>query len=1026
MNFRARLRETSALTGSVLLAVMMSGVAHAQDVPATEPQDEAVVDEIVVTGSRIRLPDYVQSNPIVSVTQEQITYSGITNVTDLLSGFPALTGSFNSQDSADTGGQASAGLNLLSLRNLGTNRTLVLVNGRRHVAGQPGSAAIDTNTIPVALIENIEVLTGGASAVYGADGVSGVVNFILRDDFEGVDVRAQAGTTDEGGGTSYFFSGLVGQNFMDGRGNVTFGIEYADDEAVTQFDRSYTRPGSRFSLAANPNDPGTFDPADDDPSILDNIPLTNLRYIDTARGGAVYSNFNTATSIAGIGFNGDGTPWNDGIYNGGFTMIGGDGTQLDAFIDDLLPQLERTAFNTTARFELAPQFEVFFEGKYVETQTAFLAQPTFNYGLYVPEDNPFIPASIRADASAPGGLFGSDGGVYVGRDNFDLGYTGRDIERRTSRIATGFRGDLTDNLNYEVSYVWGKTEVDSLYLNNRINERWYAAIDAVDEGQFRTGVANGNIVCRSTLDPTAVPVGDAFFQLQDPASFGTTFTPGANSGCVPVNIFGDGAVSAEAAAWINTDTLQKAEIEQEVFSAFLAGNTEDWFNLPGGPLGFALGVEHRRESSEARATDIEQAAFDAGYDISWLGQAQDVVGEFDVSEAYVEINAPLLADLPFIQELNLDAAYRYSDYSTAGETEAHKLGLRWRPNDWVMLRGTTAKAVRAPNIGELFLPTSQTFALLNDPCDSAAIDQGGPNRRANCIAALSALGVPNPGSFQDTVSFSIEGVISGNQNLRVEEADTNTYGFVFTPQRFLPGFSFSLDYYEIDLTDAIDAPTAQFIVDQCYDQPQPNQFCDLITRNGNPNSPTFGSISSFEQTIINVAEYKTSGYDFTARYRLDLADVGAPELGSLGFVLQGSKLQEQAFIDDPEAVEDLVGDPLYPEWIVAFDVSWEKGPLLVNYGWTWRDETDRVDEDVIAADPDFADPRFFKYSAFSQHDLQARYNVNDQFTVYGGVNNMFNQKPDLGSAALPIGAQGRFIYMGATVQLSRIASLMSF
>lgn len=1004
--------------------MMISVPALAQD-PATDPT-VTEVEEIVITGSRIRLPDYVQSNPVVTVTQEQIAYSGVTNVTDLMRGFPALSGSFSSQDSADTGGQASAGLNLLDLRNLGTDRTLVLINGRRHVAGQPGSAAIDTNTIPVGLIEGIEVLTGGASAVYGADGVSGVVNFTLRDDFEGVDVRAQAGVTEDGGGDSFFVSGLVGHNFHEGRGNVTFALEYADDEAVTQYDRSYTRPGERIVLAANPDDPGTFDPADDDPNILDNIPLRNLRYIDTSPGGVVYTNFNTATSLSGASFNGDGRPWQDGIYNGGFTMIGGDGSLLDAFIDDLLPQLERTSLNGTLNYEFAPQLNFFFEGKYVETQTAFLAQPTYNYGIFVPEDNPFIPDSIRADASTPGGLFGSDNGIYVGRDNFDLGYTGRDIERRTYRIATGFNGDLNENLNYEVSYVFGKTEIDSLYLNDRINERWYAAIDSVDEGLFLNGVANGNIVCRSTLDPTAVPVGDAFFQPQDPASFGTTFTPGAGSGCVPVNIFGDGAVSAEAAAWINQDTMQNAEIEQEVFSAYLSGNTAGWFNLPGGPLGFAVGVEHRRESSAAYASDIEKASYDAEYDISWAGQAQDVIGEFDVSEAYFEFNAPLLADLPLIQDLTLDAAYRFSDYSTAGETEAYKVGLRWRLNDWVMLRGTEARAVRAPNIGELFLPTSQTFALLDDPCDSSNLDQGGPNRRANCIAALTALGVPDPASFQDTVSFSIEGEISGNDELEAETADTTTYGFVLTPQRLLPGFSLSADYYEIDLRDAINAPSAQFILDQCYDQSQPNQFCDLITRNDNAASPTFGSVNSFQQTVINVSNYVTSGYDFTARYQLDLADVGAEELGSIGFALTGSKLDELTFIDDPTAPEELAGDPDYPEWTLSFDATWERGPLIVNYGWTYFDETQRVDEDVLAADPDFADPRYFQYQARSQHDLQARFNVNDQFAVYGGVNNMFDQKPDLGSSTYPIGAQGRFVYIGATMRLGSLDSLLSF
>ena len=1022
MSKRNTLRSSSSLAGGVLALCLAaaSAPAIAQDGAADDATQATEVDEIVVTGTRIRLQDYVASNPVVSVTSEQIAYSGITNVTDFMTDFPALVGSFNSQDSADTGGQTSAGLNLLDLRNLGTNRTLVLVNGRRHVAGSPGSAAIDTNTIPVALIDRVEILTGGASAVYGADGVSGVVNFVLKDDFEGVDMRAQVGTTQDGGGDSFFVSGVVGHNFFDGRMNVVLGMEHADDEAITQFDRRYTRPGERFVLSTNPDDPGTYNSALDDPNILDLVPLRNLRYIDTARGGAVHTNWATATSVGGVSFNGDGTPWNDGIYNGGFTMIGGDGTPTDAFIDDLLPEMQRTAINANMSFEFSPAARFFFEGKYVEAQTHFLAQPTFNYGILVPIDNPFIPASIVADATAPGGFVDY---VLVGRDNFDLGYTGRDIERRTYRVATGFAGDLTPHLNYEVSYVHGRMKEDSLYLNNRINERWYAAIDAVDEGEFLTGIPNGNIVCRSDLDPTAVPDGDVWFQPQDVASFGTTFTPGANSGCVPANIFGDGAISEAARAWINTDTLTTSEIQQDVFSAFLAGDSTPWFQLPAGPVGFAVGVEHRRERSETRASEIEHQAYAAGYDISWAGQTQDVVGEFDVSEAFVEFNVPLLADLPLVQDLTLDAAYRYSDYSTSGGSEAYKVGLRYRPNDWLMFRGTVAQAVRAPNIGELFLPSSQTFAILQDPCDASRQGQGSANRAANCAADLSALGIADPGSWQDTTSVSQEGLISGNPSLVPETADTITYGLVFTPQRFLPGFTFAIDYYDIDLTDAINAPSAQFILDQCYDQPQPNQFCDLIERNGNSASPTFGSVNFFEQTIINVSNYTTSGYDFSIRYRLDAADFGQPDLGRFSFSFVGSKLDDLTFIDDPTSPESFVGRPGSPEWITSLDVAWEVGNLLLNYGWTHYDETIRVDPETIAADPDYVDPRYFNYSAMDRHDIQARYNVNDQLTVYGGVNNLFNQRPDLGSATQPIGAQGRFIYLGASMRLGGVRSL---
>lgn len=1009
------------LAGSImsLMGALYAGAAIAQDASQDALQQEpASVDEIVVTGSRIRIQDYTQSNPVVSVTSEQLTYSGITNVTDFLSGYPALVGSFNSQDSADTGGSSSAGLNLLDLRNLGTNRTLVLVNGRRHVAGSPGSAAVDTNSIPVALIERIETLTGGASAVYGADGVSGVVNFILKTDFEGVDLRAQHGWTEEGGGRNNYFSALIGQNFLNDRLNVTLGYEYDDTQEINAWDRRYTTPGLRVQLAPNPLDPRTYGgAAANDPNIYDQVLTAGVRYIDTARGGAVFTNFDTATSVGGVSFNGDGTPWNDGVYLGGFSMIGGDGTLTDDFVDQLLPGIERHAVNTTVNFEISPAINFFLEGKYTNTKTEFQAQPTFDYGILIPIDNAYMPESIRADAQTPGGF---EDFVLMGRDNFDLGFTGTRIERETYRVATGINGDLNDVFNYELSYVYGRTENNSIYYNNRLNDRWFAAIDAVVDP------VSGDIVCRSTIDDTAGPLEDAFTDLNSVRGF-YTFTPGANSGCVPANVFGDGNISQEAIDWINQDTARRAIIEQDVVSGFIGGDSSPLFSLPAGPIGFVVGAEYRREQSRSYTSEIEALATAEDDNISWAGRGNDVIGSFNVKEAYAEVNVPILKDLPFAYNLTLDGAYRYSDYSTSGGTEAWKVGLRWNPADWLLFRGTTARAVRAPNISELFLPRSETNEILADPCDRARIQSGNEFRFANCQAALTAAGVTVPaGDWTTTVSSSIRGEIRGNPDLQPEVADTITYGMVFTPG-WLPGFNFSIDYYEIDLADAINAPSAQFIVDQCYDQPQPNQFCDLIQRNSVAGSPTQGALSFFEQSILNVSNYTTSGYDFTIRYLLDPANFGwEDDIGKLQLSLVGSKLDNLTFIDDPESPNERSGYPEAPKWVAAFNATWEYKNFSANYRFTYYDETYRIAPETVAIRPDIVDPRYYNYSERRKHDISARWNVKDSFTLYGGINNFTNQEPDLGSATYPIGAQGRFFYVGATMRLGGLSALNPF
>lgn len=1029
MSFRSRLQTSSILTGG-LAVLMLAAPAFAQEAPVQDPDPsvQAELDEVIVTGTRLRLPNVTQANPTVSVTAETIQYSGVTNVTDLLSDFPSLANSFNSVDSADTGGQASAGLNLLDLRNLGTQRTLVLVNGRRHVASNPGSASVDTNTIPVGLIERVDVRTGGASAIYGADGVSGVVNFIMKERFEGADLRAQTGWTEDGGGESHFISGLYGRNFFNDRLNVTIAGEVAIDEAISAFDRSYTRPGEREVLVGNPNDLA------DDPNVPDNVFYRNVRYPDTSRGGSVYTDLDFGDSYFGFDYQGAGEVWEDGIPTTGFPVIGGSGTLLDDFVDDLTPAQDRYTLHTTGRFELNPTANLFWEAKYARIETGFQAQPTYDFGygpdnaylflgLWTGIDNPFMPASIRNDAitnpdglgnPANAALLGVDPGVFVQRDNFDFGYTGRDITRETYRTVLGIEGELANDWTYEVSYTYGKTATDSTYLNNRINDRFLAAIDVVEDG-------SGNAVCRSNLDPSSYLANPNV----DPRVGARTFTPGANSGCVPLNIFGDGSPSAAALAWISTDSQSSSSIEQTVFSGFISGDSERYFNLPAGPVAFAAGVEYRVEKSDSRVSDLTrlaQAVADERpegdsplpYDVSWEGSGRDTSGKFDVAEIFGEVSIPLLSDLPFAQELRFDGAYRLSDYSTAGKTDTWSLALRYRPNDWVMFRGTKARAVRAPNIGELFLPQVQTNELLTDPCDADNINLGTSNRVANCLAALSAAGVADPANFQNTNSGSVQGLVGGNPDLGVEKGDTTTYGFVFSPP-VLPGFSFSLDYYDIELTDAIQFFSAQTIVDQCYDLPSGNQFCDLISRRSQPGAGQ-GFIDFFEQFALNVASYKTSGYDFTLRYALDPANFGIErDIGRFNFSLAGTKLEELAFVE-LDTPDNQLGFPSAPEWIVSLDATWSFRSFLLNYGFTYYDETFRIDPQTLAAEPDYVEDEYRMYSARKRHDIQARWNVDDSITVYGGINNFTNQQPDRGSFSTPIGPQGRYFYVGATMR----------
>lgn len=1011
MTSRRCLKQSSILAGGLATVLLLAGPALAQDAQ-TDPQQEqpAAADdstelgEVVVTGTRIRVPDYEGSAPVASVSGEALRNAGTTNVTDFLTDQPALVGSTTLQDNSNAGNRGSVGLNLLNLRNLGSQRTLTLVNGRRHVAAQPGSQSVDVNTIPVALIQRVDVLTGGTSAIYGADGVSGVVNFILRDDFDGLDVRAQTGSSDNGGGDNNFVSFLAGKNILDGAANFTVGAEFSKTARVGREDRAFSSLAGSEALISNPNygAPGEYQQDF----------FRNARYIDTSPGGSVYTNLDFGDSFSGVDFNGDGTPFEDGIYSEGFIMIGGDGSQLAAFGTDLIPELQRGSLNATFNVELTPKATVFGEFKYVNTQTQFQSQPSFDYGLFIPIDNPYIPQTIYDAATAPDGIANAIGGVLMARDNFDLGFITRDVERETYRAVFGVRGDFTDNLAYELSLNYGRTDETNTEGNNRIAERYYAAIDAVDEGEFLTGVANGNIVCRSNLDPTAIPIGEFLGTEFDASTWGTTFTPGANSGCQPLNLFGDGVASQAALNWIMTESTTLNTVEQFVLNGFVSGDTTGLFELPGGPVSFVLGGEYRKEEANSMPSLLEIEAGNVGYDITWLGEAAPLHGGFEVKEAFGEIYLPLLRDLPFVQNLTVNGAYRYSDYSTAGGTDAWNVGLRWDINDSFGLRSSVAQAVRAPNISELFLPVQQTFAIIDDPCDDDNYQAGiNPEvREANCRAALG-LGAGDPYTFNNTTSSTVEGRVGGNPDLDTEEAKTFTAGAVFQPS-FLPGLSLALDYYEIKLENAIQFFSAQAIVDKCYDLPQPNQFCDLVSRDADTNF-----VDGFEQFGVNVASYETTGWDLTVRYQLDPADFGVTQdIGRFGFSMTANKLDQLTFTEDPSdplTVNETVGQAFVPEWQATVDISWEWKNLFVNYGYNWFDETRRFE----GRPDDYVDPAYKNYSARSVHDIQMRYTVDERVEIYGGVNNVGDQKPDRGLSDYPVGPLGRYFYLGMNLSL---------
>lgn len=477
---------------------------------------------------------------------------------------------------------------------------------------------------------------------------------------------------------------------------------------------------------------------------------------------------------------------------------------------------------------------------------------------------------------------------------------------------------------------------------------------------------------------------------------------------MPYNIFGEHAQDPAAIDFVTEDSLSHARVTQHVVSGSISGDTGAFFELPGGPIGFAVGAEYRRERS------LFEPDPDIAAGLTWSGAVQSAGGGFSVREAFAELNLPILSEQPFAYLFSLGAAIRYSDYTTVGGTTTWKVNGVYAPVRDISFRATYAQAVRAPNIGELFSPPSSAFNFIVDPCDTQELNNGTATRQANCATLLTALGV-NPATFSPSstpqASVFTEGLAGGNPDLIEETAKTWTAGVVLRPS-FLPGLTLSADWYDIRIEDAVNTPEAQDLAQLCVDQPTlDNQFCPGIVRDQET-----GYIVGFSVMPANVAQFRTAGLDVMLAYR-----VVTDSLGSFNLSLVGNYLDRLEFIASPGAeLNSDRGETYAPRYSATFDLTWERGPLAVNYGVSWFSATDRFTVEELAGDPDYSDPRFFSVKAKWEHDIQVAYRVGERFSFYLGVQNLFDELPAFGYSSYPVSAMGRFVYAGATIALGPV------
>lgn len=824
--------------GIAVVAAIASLTApvHAQQAAAA---NSAQLERVEVTGSRILSLNAVSPAPIQVLSAGDIAASGVANLQDLLLKSPVFGTPGISRTNSNFS-TSSAGVALVDLRNLGSDRTLLLVNGRRYVAGVPGSSSVDLNTIPTDFIERVEIMTGGASSMYGSDAVAGVVNIILKRNFEGLLLDAQVGESEKGDDKKKKFSATFGMNSGNGRGNLMFNLSASQQGAVYSRDRDIS--------AVDQASTGAFVTGD----VADAFAITRPFLSGFApQGYFSYSALGADGKPAGKTFTYDAAGKEiPPSTNGGAGGVGATGFNRSAYRTIAVPT-DRLMIASKGDFNLTDGHTVFFEANYASSKTKTRLEPYPLSSVDVYKPSGMVPAEFMVDGVklrnplVPDTIYNN----AIDRDGDglkDYNFTRRmaDVDARSSkanrdtfRFVGGVKGELTSNWNYEAYAGHGFTKEGQTGTGQINVMNFRNALEAViDVNDVNNNGSKTDAICR-----------DAVARAQ---------------GCVPANVFGANTLSAAAAKYIHAPSSLNTKVSQTIAGASVSG---DAFNLPAGPVGVAFGAEYRKESSSTEFDALTQTGLNAG------NALPNTAGSFDVKEVFVEGRFPLLKDLPLIKSLDGSLAVRQGKYSTVGNTTSWNSGLDWTANSTIRFRANYSVSTRAPNVGELYQAPSQTFPTgLTDPCLNVKAGDTGAVA-TNCLADPGvAANVAANGKFtlNQADLQGVSGFDSGNPKLKAEKGKSSTFGIVITPKSvpLLKNFVFTADYYDITIDDAISTPGRQYALDQCYSGTG-KSFCQYITRRPTAiGSNSAGSLSFIDETNANTGGEGARGVDLTAGY----------------------------------------------------------------------------------------------------------------------------------------------------------------
>lgn len=887
-----------ALGSTGVHAQLKSDLTGTQDAPA--PEQAADAGDIVVTASRAGVSAAQAPTPTTVVGAGAIEQRQATNIAQILNEVPAFRAT--TSPAANAIRTQTPGASTADLRGLGAARTLVLVNGARIPPLAPASngtgtipTAPDLNTVPTLLIERVEVVTGGASAQWGSDAVAGVVNILLKNQFEGLELRGQTGISSRGDAGQYRIGTLAGLSFGAG-GHVVLGMDYVKNNEVGDV---YTRGWGRkeYGRVANPAFATNGQPA--------NIVTTGV-HAATSPGGLITGpagfalnnyEFTSANSVA---------PFNTGGIRNATLQIGGQGQSLARGIS-LAPSVERFNPYLRAEYEFSEALTIFGEASYSMTDSDLVTLPPRDSAIAISRNNPFIPSQVLA-------ALGTLPGFTMSRVSYDLGNARVHVRNRTPYVRAGASGRFGDGWKWDAVVGWGENRYRNSASNNRNIQKFRFATDAV--------MSNEEVVCRATLP-------------------GASYNPAA-AGCVPINLFGNGTPLAAAIDYVTDASWIAATYKQKIAAFNISGEP---FSTWAGPVALAFGAEYRDERQRVKADDVAAAG---GFETS---NAIPFAGKFNVKEAYLEAVVPLARDLPALRSLDVNGAVRVADYSTAGTQTTWKLGGTWEPLDGLRFRVSRSRDIRAPAIFELY----SNGAISNLPA---------------IVNGVSA-NIPQNSTI-------------GNAALDPERADTWTVGVVLQP-RSVPGLSLSVDYFDINLKNAITTVAGTTAGPLC--SLGQTYFCSLFTFSG--NTPI-----AFRSNYINAASIRTKGIDIAGSYRLPLDRLNDGWNGSVTLSFSGTYTPHYySNLGNGSTTIDYAGDNSnvgVAKFRSNTSLTYAQGGFSLT-GQVTTISAGKIDKTAgLSASTSINTNRV---PSVAYVNLQLSQDVGERFTLFAGVNNLLDKDP---------------------------------